>query len=806
MNTFFHDVRYALRSYLRSPLFTGVAVLSLALGISINTAVFSLIDSLLYRPLPVSAPEDLTAIYVRDAPEQPLHGLSYPDYEDLSARKDLFASVIAHVPMSFNMTIDAGQGDRVWGVVASNNYFGALGVGPSVGRVFVADEKEPVVVLSYREWQRRFGGNPGVIGRSVMLNGKPFSVVGVAKEGFTGTESIFEPALWIPVRAYESTLPGTSWVRMRPQRAFRVLARRKAGLSQAQLESATTGLATQLKDQDPSANKALSVTVLREKDTRPDPQMAATLSLFGQALMGLVGLVVLIACANVANLLLVRAVGRQGEMSVRMALGATPGRVFRQLLVESLVLAAFGGLFGLLLSYVFVDLLANLRPPTSIPFRIDPRVDGRALVFTGIATLISGVLFGVLPAFKATATDLMSVLRDEGTRAVSGSRSRLRQAIVVIQVAVSLFLLVIAGLFARSLSAVEKIDPGFVTEGVLMSSVDLSSHGYDREKANRLYEQWTTGVKQLPGVTSVTMAKPLPMDFVAGLLNVDVGEAEPKGILSSAVGPDYFKTLETRIVAGRAFDARDNSDAPTVAIVNETMAKDIWPDKNPIGQTFRAASLGDNPVEVVGVVADGKYRTLTEDPRSYVFTSLAQSVNMPATLVVKTNVPPATLTGAVRAELARLDATVPLFEIKTMDQHLARALFPIRLAVVLVGVLGIAALVLAVVGLYGIVSFTVARRSREIGIRVALGARPSDVVNMVVMQGGGLALVGVGVGLVMALLVSRVMASLLPGVSPTDPLTYVAVTGLLLAIAGIASYLPARRAAKMEAAVALRYE
>lgn len=804
MEALLQDLRFALRRLSRKPAFVAVAVLSLALGICANVVIFSLVDTLLFKPLPVREPDRLVALFAHDHHTAEPHGLAYPDVRDLGAHGELFSGVVAQVPMPFGYA--AGETpERVWGVVASDNYFTELGVSAALGRAFAPGERGPFVVVSHAFWVDRMGRRPDAVGSSITLNGKPFTVIGVAPAEFTGTEVILTPDLWLPIGAYEGAIPGSEWIGERDAHTFRVLGRLAPGVGLEALQAALPGLAAELSRADPKAGKDLSLSAYREADARPEPQSAGGATLGASMLLFVVGLVLLIACSNVANLLLAQAAVRRREIAVRVALGATGGRVVRLLLTESVVLGLLGGGAGLLLTLWVADLLPWLKPPTSIPLMIEAPINGRVLAFTLAVSVVSGVVFGLAPALRAARQDLAEVMKGEGAVVSGGRKLGLRGAIVVGQIALSVVLLVTAALLGRSLLAVRDVDPGIEPEKLLLASLDPKSQGYDAERTRVLYGQLAQRVGALPGVRGVSFAHPVPLDFTAGLADVVV-DGKSNGLLVSEVDAAYFTTAGTPIVAGRSFGPDEIGKAPRAVILNQTAAAQLFPGQDAIGKTVRVEAWSKDPLEVVGIAKDGKYRLLGEAPRPYLFAPLFASGALDATMLVRTEGDPGALAGPARAELRALDQGLPMFEVKTMQMHLARALFPIRVAAVIVATLGGLALLLAALGLYGVMSYSVAQRTREIGVRMALGAPPEAILRLVLAQAARTAAIGLVIGLAAAGLLAQLIGDLLYGVSPLDPATYAGVSALLLAVALLASFVPARRATKLAPMVALRYD
>ncbi|HET9532122.1 MAG TPA: ABC transporter permease [Blastocatellia bacterium] len=811
------DLQYALRVLRRSPGFTAVAVLTLALGIGANTAIFSLINSILLRPLNVADPSHLVTVSMLDGQGSGLGLFSYPNYKDFRDKNEVLAGLAAHrfAPMSLSR---GDNTERVWGYLVSGNYFDLLGVKASLGRTFSPEEDHtpgahPVVVLSNGCFERRFGGDPAIVGQTITLNGHQFTVIGIAPEGFTGTERIFTPEIWAPSMMESWIDPGAGGLEQRGSSQWFTVGRLKPGVSTGQAEAALNALAADLERQYPQTNEGMTVKFTPPGLVIPSARTLA-LSLAG-VLMLTVGLVLALACANLAGLLLARATERRKEIAIRLAMGASRGRLVRQLLTESLSLSAAGGALGFLLAFWFVDLVMIFRPALDFAVTVDLKMDWRVLSFTLFISLFTGVLFGLIPALQATRTDLTSSLKDE--KSIMGyRRSRLRSGLIVAQVAFSLVLLAAAGLMVRSLQRVQMIGPGFDTENTLIMSVNLTLQGYTEAQGQEFYRQLAARVESLPGVrsASITSFLPLSLHYLGVQVYVEGqtpsrGANIPEAMLGS-VGLNYFSTMGISLKAGRDFTAQDEKDAPPVAIINETFARRFWTGQSAIGKRFRIGESQGPLIEVIGVAKDGKYFSLFEEPRPFVYRPMMQGYiggsNNDGTLIVRTTDDPRKIIAAVRREVQQLDANLPVFDVKTLTEHLRLSLFPLRISTAFLSGFGLLALGLAVIGIYGIMAYLVSHRQREIGIRMALGATVGDVIKMVLVQGLKLIILGVILGLGGALALSRVLASLWSGVSSTDPLTFTVVPLLLTSVALLACYIPARRAGKVDPISALRHE
>jgi predicted permease len=820
MDTLVQDVRYAARTLRRSPGFTLVAVLTLALGIGVNTAIFSVVHNLVLKPLPVRDPQSLTVLYARyHAGAFDFGNYSHADYLDFRQATDVFGGMTEVAPIYTGLN-RSGTNELVWGEVVSGDFFGVIGVRPVLGRGFLAGEDapgaDPVVVLSWSTWRRRFGGDPSVVGRTVTLNNRGYTVVGVAPRRFRGMYSIWLQAeFWAPTAAYAALAPAGGVLERRGATAFRIWARLKPGVAFRQAEARVTLIGARLARDYPATNGGVAAALFREKDARPEAGAAAGTKLAAAAFTALVSLVLLIACANVANLLLARSAGRRKEMAVRAAIGAGRGRVVRQLLTESLLLGTLGGAAGLALAVWGAGLLSTLSLPTTIPLTLDVGFDGTVLAFAAAVALGTGVVFGLAPALQASRADLVGALRGDGASA--GSRSRLQRALVVAQVTVSLVLLVCAGLFQRSLGAAQHVQLGLEPKGVALGSVDLAMAGYDTTRGLAFYRAVQQRASELPGVRLATLAAPVPLEFssggpivfVEGYQAPDVGSGASEGepVPGSTVAPGYFATLGTRLLDGRDFGPGDSLGAPLVAIANEAMARRYWPGQRPIGRIVRLNGPGGAPVEVIGVAETGKYRQVAEPPSAYLFLPLAQNYAPVVTVALRTDGDPTAAIPALRRAVQSLDPRLTFFDAKTMEALVeGRALLPFRAAASLVGAFGLLALALAMVGLYGVMSYAVTQRTREIGIRMALGAPRAKVLAGVVGDSLRLAGLGVALGVAIAFAVTRLLRGLLVGVSAQDPATFVTVSVALVVVAVLAALVPGRRATTVDPMVALRAE
>lgn len=817
MQTLWKDLRYGARMLFKHRGFTAVALVSLALGIGLNTAIFSLVNAVLFRPLPgIEAPAQL--VWFR-AP------LSYPDFEEFRDQSDVFAGITAS---GGTTSFGLGGGDRpelISGEFVTASYFDVLGVRAATGRTFLpAEDHEPgahtVAVISHGLWQRRFNSDSDIIGRTMPLNGLTFTIVGVTPPGFAGKELGKPVEVWVPISMHPTLNPALDGEETRradslTSRGFhwlQVVARLREGVSREQAEAELRTIAARQSEGFDAGRRAehlRSVELVAVSGGLDPRDRLEALPLAG-ALMGLVALVLGVACANVAGLLLARAALRQKEVAVRQALGASRRRLVRQLLTESVLLSLVGGAAGLLLAVWVVELLARLTSATPLG-QVDLNPDARVLAFTFVVSVLTGVLFGLAPALQSSRPDLVLALKGEGVIGGRGyRRSRLRDAFVVAQVTLCVVLLVGAGLCARSLRNAQHVDPGFEARNGLTLPVDLGLLRYEKERGQEFYRELVARVEALPGVERASLMRFVPLGLSFAQREVYTQGAPAEGgavrVGFNVVGAGYFQTMGIPILRGREFGPDERENAPRAVIINETLARKLWPDAEPIGQRLSLEGARGPFVEVVGVARDTKYATLGERARPFVYEPLGESYQPQMTLVVRTAGEPGRLVEPVREAARALDPNLPVADIKTLDEQVSLSLFPARFAAALLGSFGLLALVLAAVGVYGIVSYAVSTRTHEIGVRLALGARRADVLRVVVGEGMTVVSVGLLFGLAVSLAAARLAGGLLYGVSPTDPATFAGITLLLAAVGLLASLLPARRAMRVEPMEALRYE
>jgi predicted permease len=823
LETWARDVRYTFRTLRRNPVFTIVAVLTLALGIGINTSIFNMVDALLLRPLPFPESHRLVSLYFRDADKQVYDSLSYPDYEYLRDHNNFLSSLAAYDSATAALRF-GDQVERVSGEIVSANYFSVLGVQPSLGRAFAADEDRlpganAVVVLGYGLWQRRFGGDPGIVGKQVLINDTSFTVIGIAPRGFLGPrlDRDAPPEFWAPTMMYAGVNPGWAGLGLQTRWTMQWLGafgRLEPGITLGQAQTAMAALTAQLKrehwDRLWGSSAAKAGLLLSANETRFNPGRRASVVNFLGLLLATTGLVLLIACSNVANLLLVQATRRTREIAVRLSLGAGRSRLVRQLLTESVVLSLLGGAVGLAVAVATSEFLAGFRQPFRMPLLLETGLNLRMLGFAWLASLFTGILFGLAPARQAMKLELTPALKSDTPSSVAGSRRwGLRSTLMVAQVALSLLLLIGAGLFVRTLQNAQAADVTRDPGNVLLFKQGITSRGYDEAQGKALYPQLLERVQGVPGVRSAALVYIVPLGGMRGGTDVVVDHpAVGKRRLQvdvNVVTPRYFQTIGIPLLHGRAFTGQDGEGAPAVAIVNEQWARRFWPGQDPVGKRFQT-TWEPRTVEVVGVVRDGPFRNYRAQIKPCFYVPLAQDYRKQMSLVVRTYGDPPALLPLVRRRIEELDKDFANLEVLTLKSHRDAGLSQERLTAGLLSALGLLALALAAIGVYGVISFSAAQRTREIGLRMAMGARPADVLALVLRSGMWLAIIGVVVGLGAALGLTRFVASLVFGVSPTDPLVFAAVSLLLLGVALLACYIPARRAAKVDPLVALRYE
>jgi predicted permease len=822
---FQQDLRGGLRMLRKSPGFTFVAVLSLALGIGANTAIFTIINAVFLHPLPVEEPARLTEMFTRDTrtvntnANFQLTGTSLPNYEDYRDQNTVFtglASVTFPIPLNWGGQAEPQQLNAS---LVSGNFFDVLGVKPYRGRTFVADGDKKLganaeVVLSYSLWSRRFGSDDKQIGQTISLNGTPYTVVGVAPPSFKGIVSLGRPdVLWIPITMRDYVLTGQlkDWENNRRFRWLSIVGRLKTEVSVQQAQAAMKTVAVSLEKEYPRDNKGRTVELYPLNESALGINQRRQFSLAGGVLMSVVGLVLLIACVNLANLLLAQSAKREKELSIRAAMGAGRFRLVRQLLTESTLLSLLGGLAGLLVALWGRKVLWSFRPPFLLDGSIDLSFDGRVVGFTVLISLLTGLIFGIIPAIKASRTDINEVLKVGGRGGALGwTHNRLRGLLVIAEIALALVALVGSGLFLRSMQNAQQFNPGFESQNLFQLLFDVGALRYDADHGQQFFREVIERAKSVPGVVDASVSSNGVFGGgIAGTIFREGEQTDPnKGgtlVNFDDVTPGHFVTMRIPLLRGRDFTDFDRENTTPVVVINEAMAKIVWPGEEALGKRFAIVNT-TNLLQVVGVVGTTVIGQIGEDPQPIAYFPMRQQYSPFATLIVRTAGNPEALLGAVRTQVQQLDKNLAFTNGQTVQQILGQGLWAARMGAALLGLFGALALILASIGIYGVLAYSVAQRTSEIGLRMALGAQPHQVLRLVLKQGMLLALIGASVGVLVALPVARLASGLLYGVSATDPLTYAAITLLLMGVALLACYLPARRATRIDPLVALRVD
>jgi putative ABC transport system permease protein len=825
MHTLLQDVRYALRMLIKNPGFSAIAILSLALGIGANTTIFTVVNAILLNPLPV---KDIARVVEVDTVDTKTRvtaanfeklGMSYMNFKDYARQTQLFSSMaclVGPLPLTWSGGAEPRQ---LQGQLVSASFFDMLGLRPAAGRFFLPDEDAKpggnnIAVLSYSLWSNKFGANPNVVGQIITLNATPYTIVGVAPHGFKGTFTFLNAEeVWIPVSMYPQVLAGFFKDNFNTRRFLATVAygRLKDGVSMSGAEASLKTVAAGLESAFPTDNAGRSVALTPLAEAAVGVNQRGQLTLAGGVMMGVVGLVLLIACVNLANLLLAQAAGREKEIGVRAAMGASRGRVIRQLLTESMVLAFLSALAGLAIAYGGRTVLWSFRPPFIANTDLDLGFDSRVLLFTLSVALLTAVLIGVAPALKAASPNLTEVLKIGGRgNTVGFATNPFRSLLVVTEIALALVALVGAGLFVRSMQIAQRIDPGFESSRLLMFNFDLGALHYDEGRGQQFFRAAIERGQATPGVESVTIADAPPLigGFARTIFPEGQDEASGyRGTLTQLndIAPSYFQTLRIPLIGGREFTDSDRATTQAVAIASEAMAKHFWPNENAVGKRFHF--FGDPTLrEIVGVARNTVVGNIGEEPQPLVYLPLPQNYSPAATLLVRTSGRPEALIAAARSQVQSLDTNLALTNVQTIGELLGQGLWAPRMGAALLAVFGGLALVLAVIGVYGVLSYSVNQQTREIGIRMAMGAQTVRVLGLVVGQGMRLAVAGLILGLIVAFAAMRFLSSLLFGVSAHDPLTFGGVALILAVAAVLACYIPARRATKVDPIIALRYE
>ena len=806
------DLRFAGRMLKKSPLFTAIVVVTLALGIGLNTAVFSMAETLLLRPLPgVTKANDLVQLY-RTYPGLEYGSNSIPHFYDLQRRSSAVYSGVALWGFS-PLNISASERPiQTLGQIVSANYFTVLGVVPVRGRTFVPAEDDgrgahPVAVLSDRGWRTLFGADPKIVGRQVPVNGHNVEIIGVTPPGFRGALPMVDPIIWLPLTQLEQAQPGSGGsFENRNNNSYNVVARLRPGVSVEQARARMQAISAELRAEFPEPYAKSSITVVPQPEAGVHPMFRTAQVGLTAVVMVVIGLLLLIACVNVANLFLARSRDRAREMAIRLALGARRGALVRQLLVESLLFAIVSGAAGILVAWWTIGLANGIRLPMDIDFQPDLRLSPLVLLFSLGVSLLTGVVFGLAPALHSTRPDVVPALRGEAP--AGASRSRMSKGLIIAQMALSLILLIGASLFLMNLRMATTVDKGFAADNLLLAEVDPGLQGYTKAATDEFFRRLSDRIATNQTVRSIALVDRLPLSLNTTDSDVEIpgyvpAESEGMSIYNADATPGYFATMGIRILKGREFTAQDDSAATRVAVVNQRFVDRFWPGQEAVGRTFRQ---GKRDITVIGVVPTGKYVRLGEGPTAYMWFAHAQRWESGMTFVIRATSDPTPLIAILRDEVRALDANLPLTNLRTMDEHLGVALLPARLTGVALGAFGLIGLLLASIGMYGVMAYSVSQRTREIGIRMAIGAAASDIIRLVMRQGLTLVLIGTVIGLAGAFAASRLLSGVLYGSNSLDVTTFTAVPLVLIAVAAVATFVPARRASLVDPAISVRSE
>jgi len=825
VHTLWQDVRFALRILIKNPGFSVIAILSLALGIGANTTIFTVVNAILLNPLPVKQISRVVQVDTVDtktrvtAANVTKLGMSYPNFQDYAREGKLFSGlscVVGPLPLTWS---GGAEPKQIFGQMVSANYFAVLGLRPFAGRFFLPDEDTKpggnnLVVLSYSLWVNKFGSDPSVVNKVVTLNATSYSVIGVAPRGFKGAFTFGNAEqVWLPVSMYPQVLAGFFKDNFNDRRFLTtaVIGRIKDGVSLNEAEASLKTIASNLEREFPKDNASRSVALTPLAEAAVGVNNRDQFVLAGGLMMAIVGLVLLIACANLANLLLAQSASRQKEIGLRAALGASQIRMARQLLTESMVLAMLSGVVGLAIAYAGRAVLWSFRPPFILDGDVDLRFDSHVLVFTLGVALVTAVIIGLAPSIKVARPNLIEALKVGGRGGTVGwTRSPFRSLLVVTEVALALVALVGAGLFVRSMQSAQRIDPGFESKKLFVFAFDLGALHYEEGRGQQYFRAAMDRARSVPGVDSATIASNFPLGGGLGRTVFPEGQDEASGYRGTLtqlndVAPNFFQTLRIPLVGGREFTDADRKDTRQVAIINEAMANQFWPNQNAIGKRFHF--FGETQLrEVVGVVRNTVVNNIGEEAQPLAYLPLTQDFAPAATMQVRTSGRPESTIAAVRGQVQSLDTNLALTNLNTIEELIDQGLWAPRVGAALLAVFGGLALLLAIIGVYGVLSYSVSQQTREIGIRMAMGARTASVLSLIIGQGMRLAVVGLMLGLLIAFATMRVLSSLLFGVSAHDPVTFAGVSLILATAAILGCYIPARRAAKVNPITALRYE
>ena len=825
MSNIGQDIRFALRSLRKSPAFAVIAILTLALGIGANTAIFTVVNAVFFHPLPVKDPARLVEIFTLD--QRKIFGsntnvfpTSFPNAQDIQQRAQSFSGVAIYESFATPVSVTVnGQPNQYFAQLSSGNYFDVLGVRAQLGRTFRPEEDRtagagPVVVLSHGFWERTFGANAAVIGQNVLVNGQGFTIIGVTPKGFQGTSVIGGPDMWVPISMHDQILTGFAKQLFNERRflGYNAVARLKDGARPEQAKAELQAIASDLETAFPLANKGRTFTLQPLLEASINPNQRAQFKRAGVMLMAVVGIVLVIACFNIANLLLSRAAGRKREMSIRVAIGASRSRVITQLLTEAMVLAIAGGSLGLGLALVGRDIMWRFRPPQLPADGMDLSLDWHVLAFTFAVAIGTGLIFGLAPALQSSRPDLVSELKERaGGDLRKGSRFNVRDVLISLQVAVCLIALVGAGLFLISLRNAHEMNPGFDTHNLGMLSFDVGALNYEPARAKEFARRALEAAQNTPGVRAAALSNAVPL-FNGGFGRTLFREGEDSTNGQSGhvaqycvVSPEYLQTMGIPMVRGQGFDGSVREDTPRAAIINETAARQIWPNEDPIGKRFKFFRDADYS-KVIGIVHDSTYNNLGEDPVPYMYVALVQNPSAALTLFFRTEGDPRTVLNTLRSRIQEMDRNLPITNVWPIGEVISQSLWASSFGASLLTVFAMIAMALCAVGIYGVVGYSVGQRIREFGIRLALGAQPSDVLMMVLKQSAVIMGAGLIAGLVAAFLLARLIVTFLYGVNTNSPLAFLAMALVLAAVGVFASYIPARRAAKVDPMVALHYE